>query len=414
MTLKAVIHASEVLTGAGIRAKDGRKPMDFDMGRIPDGALIYRTHKVNGQEVPDKIVWVGPTSDLPKKYLKLLKKNLRGSQALIPGLIDCHTHLVFAGNRSQEFAERCAGATYEDIAARGGGINATVDATRAATLEELERLAIARVQESRSYGVRTLEIKSGYGLSLEAELKILEVIPRLRKHFPEMTFTSTFLGAHAFPKNQTRKAYFDTLLDEILPEVARRKLADSCDVFVDRGYYTVKEAQVLLQKALKLGFKIKVHADELANTESALMAADLGALSADHLLKVSGHGIAALAKSKTVAVLLPGTAFYLKESQAPARRLIDSGAIVALSTDFNPGTCVTLSLPTIMTMAALYLNMSAAEIFAATTYNAAKALGLESCKGTLQEGMDADFVTLPFPRFEELYYRFAWSGFVSS
>lgn len=410
MTLKAVIHASEILTGVGIREKDGRKPVEEDLGRIEDGALIYRTHKVSGQEVPDKIVWTGKTSDLPKKYLKLLKKNLHGKQALIPGLVDCHTHLVFAGNRSAEFAARCAGATYEQIAAQGGGINATVMATRATSAQELERLAIARVQESRSHGVRTLEVKSGYGLSLEAELKILEVIPKLRKQFPDMTLTSTFLGAHAFPPDQTREAYMNCLMDEILPEVARRKLADSCDIFVDRGYYSVEEARVLLKKAARLGLKVKVHADELVNTESAQLAVDLKALSADHLLKVSEQGIAALGKSDTVAVLLPGTAFYLKEHQAPARKLMDAGARVALATDFNPGTCVTLSLPTIMTMAALYLGMSRAEIFAATTYNAARALGLHSRKGTLQEGMDADFVILPFAGFEELYYRFAWSG----
>jgi imidazolonepropionase len=411
MALKAFIHASEILTGAGIRRKDGRRPTEDDLGRITDGALVYSTRKVGGKEIPDQIEWVGKTSEFPKKYARVPKKDLKGKQAIVPGLIDCHTHLVFAGDRSDEFAERCGGATYEEIAARGGGIVASVKATREATPAQLEKLAIARVRESRSYGVRTIEIKSGYGLSAESELKVLEVAQRLKKRFPDMTFSTTFLGAHAFPKDCSREEYLDSLIKAMLPEVARRNLADACDVFIDRGYYTVDEARVILKQAKKLGLKVKVHADELANTESTRFAVEMGALSADHLLKISESGIAALSTSDTVAVLLPGTAFYLKESHAPARKLIDAGAAVALSTDFNPGTCVTLNLPTIMTIAALYLGMKRAEIFAAVTYNAAKALDLHHSKGVIETGMDADFIVLPFTRFEELYYRFAWSGF---
>ncbi len=410
MALRALIHASEILTGAGIRRKDGRRPTENDLGRIEDGALVYRTRKVAGKEIPDQIEWVGKTSELPKKYAKVPKKNLRGAQAVIPGLVDCHTHLIFAGDRSDEFAERCGGATYEEIAARGGGIVASVKATREATAAQLEKLAIARVQESRSYGIRTIEIKSGYGLSPESEIKVLEVAARLKKRFPEMTFSTTFLGAHAFPKDCSREAYLESLMKVMLPEVARRKLVDACDVFIDRGYYTVDEGRMLLKQAKKLGMKVKVHADELANTESARFAVEIGALSADHLLKISDDGIAALSTSDTVAVLLPGTAFYLKEAHAPARKLIDAGAAVALSTDFNPGTCVTLNLPTIMTIAALYLGMKRSEIFAAVTYNAAKALDLHHSKGSIEPEMDADFAVLPFAKFEELYYRFAWSG----
>jgi imidazolonepropionase len=410
MALRAIVHASEILTGAVIRLKDGRRPTEDDLGRIIDGALVYSTRKVGGKEIPNQIEWVGETSSLPKKYARVPKKDLRGKNTVISGLVDCHTHLVFAGDRSDEFAARCGGATYEEIAARGGGIVASVRATREATAAQLEKLAIERVEESRSYGVRTIEIKSGYGLSTESELKVLEVANRLKKRFPEMTFSTTFLGAHAFPKDCSREEYLNSLMKEMLPELARRKLADACDVFIDRGYYTVDEARLILMQAKKLGMKVKVHADELANTESARFAAEIGALSADHLLKISDTGISALATSDTVAVLLPGTAFYLKEAHAPARKLIDAGAAVALSTDFNPGTCVTLNLPTIMTIAALYLGMTRAEILAAVTYNAAKALDLHAHKGTLEAGMDADFVILPFARFEELYYRFAWSG----
>jgi imidazolonepropionase len=402
---RIITHASEILTGQGIRAKDGRHPREEDLGRIPDGALVIREQKRG----PGRIEWVGPTSELPKKFKKLRARNLRQKQAVIPGLVDCHTHLLFAGDRSDEFAARCGGATYQEIAAKGGGIVSTVRATREATAAELERLGVERIREARAYGVRTLEIKSGYGLSLESELKLLSVIPKLRKRFKDMTLTATFLGAHDFPRDKERAEYLSELTQEMLPEVARRKLADTCDVFVDQGYYTRDEGRRILEKARSLGLKTKLHADELADTDSARLAAELGALSADHLLKVSDAGIQALARSQTVAVLLPGTAFYLKAPHAPARKLLDAGARVALSTDFNPGTCPCLSLPTILTIAALYLGMTRAELFAAVTYNGAKALGLESRKGTLEPGMDADFAVLPFARFEESYYRFAWA-----
>ncbi|MDR3605817.1 MAG: imidazolonepropionase [Oligoflexia bacterium] len=403
MANQAIVHASELLTGAGIRVKDGRHVAEEDLGRIKDGALVYSVTRT-GREIE----WVGPTAKLPKKFARAKKVDLKGLRAVVPGFVDCHTHLVFAGDRSDEFALRCGGVSYEEIAARGGGILTTVRATREASIAELEKLAIARVKESESYGVRTLEIKSGYGLSFEAELKVLQVIARLKKRFPEMTFRSTFLGAHDFPKDRTREEYLSDLLDKMLPEVTRRKLADACDIFVDQGFYTLEEAKLVLARARELGLAVKMHADELVNTESAALAADLNCLSADHLLKISDRGIAKLASSNTVAVLLPGTAFYLKAPHAPARKLIQAGACVALSTDFNPGTCMTLNLPAVMTIAALYLGMTRAEILAAVTYNAAKALGLHDRKGTLEPGLDADFTILPFARFEEAYYRFAW------
>jgi imidazolonepropionase len=396
--MKVLVHASELLTGAGIRRKDGRKVTEEDLDAIADGAIVSHG---------DRIAWVGKTSDLPKRYLKAPRKNLHQKQAIIPGLVDCHTHLVFAGDRSAEFAARCGGKTYQQIAAEGGGILATVKATREASVEELSKIALKRLKEAYSFGVRTIEIKSGYGLSVESELKVLEVIRRLKKRAPEMTIATTFLGAHDFPKECSRPEYVDLLIDELLPQVAKKKLADACDVFMEEGYYSAAESEAILNRAKSLGLKIKIHADELQNTEAASLGARLGALSADHLLKISRQGIRDLARSQTVAVLLPGTAFYLKANHAPARALIDAGACVAISTDFNPGTCVTLSLPTIMTIAALYLGMTRAELFASVTYNPAKALALEARKGTLEPGKDSDFLVLPYPKFEELYYRFA-------
>lgn len=409
--VRVLVHASEVLTGAGVRQKRGRHVREEDLGRIEDGAMAYTEHKVRGAWVPGRIEWVGPTAELPKKFKRVRAVNLKHQHAVVPGFVDCHNHLVFDGDRAGEFAERCGGVSYEEIAARGGGILTTVRATRAASEERLLKLGRTRIKELYAFGVRTLEIKSGYGLSHESELKLLRVAKQLRAEHPEIAIHITYLGAHAFPPDQAREAYLTEMLERTLPEVVSRKLADSCDVFIDRGYYTGVEGEQLLLKAKELGLAVRVHADELANTESAALATRLGALSADHLLQVSDTGIKALANSETVAVLLPGTAFYLRAAHAPARKLIEAGAAVALATDFNPGTCMTLSLPTIMTIAALYLGMTRAEIFAAVTYNAAKALGMESERGTLEAGQDAAFAVLPFARFEETYYRFAWSAF---
>ena len=326
----------------------------------------------------------------------------------MPGLIDSHTHLVFAGSRANEFARRCAGTTYQEIANEGGGILTTVTATREASVEQLFEVAVKRALIAYRFGVRTIECKSGYGLNHETEIKCLQVVQHLKKALPQMTFVSTYLGAHAIPTDQKRSHYLDEMLHKTLPMVKAKKLAEICDVFVDEGYYTLAEAERILRTAKKLGLKIKMHADELGNTESAHLSTRLDALSADHLLKISDRGIQSLAKSNTVATLLPGTALYLKEKFAPARKLLDAGARVAIATDFNPGSCYSLNLPFMMNLSALYMNMNMAEIFAGVTYSAAASLGLEETKGTLLAGFDSDFVVLPYPNFEEMYYRMAW------
>ena len=417
MSLRAVLHASELLTGAGLRSKEGRHPQEDDLGRIEDGALVYRVRSVRvpgerkAKEVPTRIEWVGKTSDLPRKFSKGIKKtSLNQKRAVIPGLVDCHTHLVFAGDRSDEFALRCGGMSYQEIAQRGGGIQSTVKATRAASEDELFEIACERAKEAYQLGIRTLETKTGYGLEWETERKCLRVAKRLAKAFPEISFHSTFLGAHAVPPGKTSEQYLDEVISKMLPEVSKQKLATACDIFVDEGYFTRSDAQRLLTEAKRLKLNVKIHADELGNTESASLAAQLSALSADHLLRISDEGIAALARSKTVAVLLPGTAFYLNTAQAPARRLFAAGARVAISTDFNPGTSMTLHLPAVLTIAALQLKLTRAELFASVTYNAAAALGVEAKRGTLEKGMDASFTVLPFGRFEEIYYRFAWNS----
>ncbi len=408
MTFEALVHASEVITGRGVRLKDGKRITDEDLGRIPDGAIVYSRHSVAGQSVPKKVEWVGPTEELPKKWSEVPKTDLKRKRAIVPGLIDCHTHLVFAGDRSAEFAARCGGASYEEIAQKGGGILTTVKATRAASEARLIRLASARLREVYRRGVRTVELKTGYGLTAESEIKTLRVIQALRRKFPKMTLKATYLGAHAVPSGVDRSEYIRKIVEETLPAIGRQNLADTCDVFVDEGYFTRDEGRAILLAAQRHGLPAKIHADEMTNTEAATLAVELGALSADHLLKISDSGIQSLSRSSTVAVLLPGTAFYLKAHQAPARKLLDAGVRVALATDFNPGTFMCSSLPVVMTLAALYLGMTCPEIFAAVTYNGAKALGLEAHKGTLEPGSDADFWVLPFRKFEESYYRFAW------
>jgi imidazolonepropionase len=379
--------------------KEGRMLVPSDLSEIPDGAVVFDS---------EKILWVGPTSEMPREYGSVKKTDLKKKSAIMPGLIDAHTHLVFAGSRAHEFARRCAGTTYQEIAEEGGGILTTVKATREASQESLFEGALKRALIAYRHGVRTLECKSGYGLDHKTEMKCLEVVKHRAQALPQMTFVSTYLGAHAIPPGVKKSQYIDEMIHKTLPELKKRNLASFCDVFIDEGYYTHQEGERILRAAKKLGLKTKVHADELTETDSARLAAKLESSSADHLLKVSQKGIQALAKSDTVAMMLPGTAFYLKATYAPARKLLDAGARVGIATDFNPGSCYSLNLPLMMNLSALYLSMNAAEIFAGVTYSAAASLGLEDRKGAILEGYDSDFVVLPYERFEEMYYRMGW------
>ena len=320
---------------------------------------------------------------------------------MTPGLIDPHTHAVFAGNRVEEFLARARGEKYT-----GGGILTTVAATRAASEEELVKLAKPRLLRMLSQGVTTVEIKSGYGLTLKDELKMLLAIRRLSEELP-MTLVPTFLGAHAFPPELSREQYLAVLLGEMIPSVAKEGLARFCDVFCDRGFYTVEEARRILLAAKAHGLGLKIHADELSYVGAAELAGELSATSADHLLHVSEAGIAALARAGTVAVLLPGTAFVLDEPYPPARKLIEAGVPVALGTDFNPGSCPIASLPWVMSLAVLKLKMTPEEVVSAVTLNAAAALGLAEDLGTLEPGKRADLVVWDAKTWAEIPY---WMG----
>jgi imidazolonepropionase len=353
-----------------------------------------------------QIDWVGPTAELPPVPPDAEVIDASG-KTVLPGWIDSHTHLLFAGSREDEFEQRLLGQTYQEIAARGGGINATVRRVRETSRENLKALARPRLERLLRFGVTTVEVKSGYGLTLADELKCLEVIAELNAEGP-WELVPTFLGAHAVPPEyqQDRAGYVRLLTDEMLPEVARCRLAEFCDVFCETGVFSLDESERILTKARQLGFRLKLHADELTSLGGAELAARLGAVSADHLLCITEAGIEALAASGTVAALLPGTAFFLGLPYAPARRLIERGVAVALASDCNPGTCPTENLPLVGAMACTQMKMLPAEAITALTLNAAAALGRADRVGVLAPGKQADLVVYDVPNYRHLFYHF--------
>ena len=396
MTL-VIQHASELVRIAAGGRTTLRGLSLGDGGVITDGALV-----IEGE----KIAWVGPTAKLPLLAPDAQVIDATG-KTVLPGFIDSHTHLLFAGSREDEFVQRLQGRSYQEISARGGGINATVRHVRGASKTELKELARQRLQRFLHFGVTTVEVKSGYGLTLTDERKCLEAIAELNAEGP-LELVPTFLGAHAVPPEfaHDRDGYLRLLLDDMLPEVARCRLAEFCDVFCETGVFSLEETQALLAKARGLGFGLKLHADELTPLGGAELAARLGAASADHLLCISAAGIDALAASDTVATLLPGTAFFLGVACAPARRLIQRGAAVALASDCNPGTCPSENLPLVGSMACTQMGMLPAEVVAALTLNAAAALGRSARLGSLEAGKQADVLVCDVPNHRQLYYHF--------
>jgi imidazolonepropionase len=356
-----------------------------------------------------QITWLGRTAELPPLPADAEILDATG-KCVIPGLVDSHTHLIFAGSRDDEFEQRLSGATYQQIAAQGGGINATVRRVRAASKDELKLLARRRLDRLLSFGVTTAEVKSGYGLNVADEIKCLDAIAELNAEGP-LELVPTFLGAHALPPEfrEDREGYLRLLTQEMLPEVARRRLAEFCDVFCETGVFSLAESERVLLRARELGLRLKLHADELTPLGGAELAARLGAVSADHLLCISDAGIEALAASGTVATLLPGTAFFLGVESAPARRLIERGVRVALASDCNPGTCPTENLPLVGTMACTQMGMLPAEALAALTINAAAAVGRADRLGSLEVGKQADLVILDVPDYRQMFYHFGVS-----
>ena len=354
-----------------------------------------------------RIADVGPWPALRDRYRGADVTEISG--VLFPGFIDCHTHAVFGAPRLDDHQRRALGESYQTIAAGGGGILQSVRDVRARDAAELEALARERLLMLRAHGSTTIEVKSGYGLELETELKQLRVVRRLAET-ERLGLVPTFLGAHAVPPEfrSHRAEYVRLVVEAMLPAVAREHLARCCDVFCEPGVFTVPEARAVLTAARGHGLALKLHADELEGSGGAELAVELGALSADHLAGISDAGIHALAASDTIAVLLPATMSFLgKPRQAPARRLVEAGAAIALATDFNPGTSPTIGLPVVMSLAISQLGLRHAEAMLAVTVNAAAALGLAGDRGQIARGFAADLVTCEVADWREVAY---WVG----
>ena len=353
-----------------------------------------------------RIVWVGDDRELERAVTLAPHATLldAAGAAVVPGFVDAHTHLAFAGDRDDEIRRRLAGASYEEIAAAGGGIVRTVEATRAASVGELAGLVSGRLDEMLRCGTTTAEVKSGYGLETTAELRSLEAI-RLAARSHPVTVVPTFLGAHEVPREHRgdRSRYLELLLNEMLPAVAEHRLAVFADVFCERGVFSVEESRAILTAARARGLKLRLHADELADTGGARLAGELRARSADHLVFVSESGIRALAEASCVATLLPSAAFYLRLGRfAPARALIEAGVPVALASDVNPGGGLSPSLPFAMAIACFAMGLALEEALAAVTINAAYSLDLHDELGSIEPGKRADLVLLRSPRLLDL------------
>lgn len=324
-----------------------------------------------------------------------------------PGLIDSHTHLIHGGSRENEFSMKLNGVPYIEILNNGGGILSTVKATKEASEEELYKKAKKSLDRMLEFGVTTVEEKSGYGLELNTEIKQLEVARALDKNHP-VDLVHTFLGAHAVPEEykENHKAYIDILVDVMMPKIKDMGLAEFCDVFCEEGVFTIEESEYILQKAKEIGYKLKIHADEIESLGGAELAAKLGCVSADHLMAASDEGIKMMAENNVVANILPATSFNLNKNYADCRKMIDMGAIVSLSSDYNPGSCPSENLQLVMQLGCLHLKMTPNEVLTAVTINAAYAIDRADKIGSIEVGKNADFVVFDARNVEYLMYHF--------
>jgi imidazolonepropionase len=355
----------------------------------------------------ERIAAVGPRASVENQVEVTSRTQVIDAQGKVvtPGLIDPHTHLIFGGSREDEFYLRARGADYMEIMEAGGGILSSVRATRSASLEELVTSGRQRLQWMLQMGVTTVECKSGYGLDLQTELKQLEAVRILQQEQP-VELVPTFLGAHAWPPEYegNQEGYVGFLVDTVLPAVREQGVAEYVDVFTEKGVFSVEQSRRIFQRAVELGFSLRVHADEMHTLGGAELAAELGMASADHLLMVSGQGISALAESDVMPILLPGTAFSLRKPYAPARKMLEAGLPLALATDFNPGSCPTANLVLVMSLACLYMAMTPEEVFNAVTINAAHSLGRSSRLGSLEPGKQADVVIFGVDDYRKIPY----------
>ena len=396
-----LINAGQLVTVAGNSDHPKRGDELSEIAVITDGAVAARD---------GVIAAVGTTSELQDRVELEEDAVVIDAQGkvVLPGLVDPHTHVVFAGSREHELEMKIQGMPYLEILARGGGILDTVRSTREASCEDLVRTAAKYLDEMLAQGTTTAEAKSGYGLTLKDELKMLEAIRVLQETHP-VDLVPTFLGAHAIPEEykDDPDGFVDLVIQEMLPAISPLGLARFCDVFCEEGVFSVEQTRRILLEAKRLGFELKIHADEMVTLGGAELAAELGATSADHLMMISDQGIEMLAASETIAVLLPATTFcVMGERYAPARKMIEKGAAVALSSDFNPGSSPVNSLQIVMGIACRQLKMTPAEVISAVTINAAHAIGCASSVGSIEEGKRADLVIFDAQDYRYLMYRF--------
>lgn len=388
-------NLAQILTLAPAHLKDGRNLLPADCGIIDSGAIIFDQNTIH---------WVGKSSEIPTSFSIEHSFDLAG-HVLTPELVDSHTHLVFAGNRANEYTMRLNGADYQEIATAGGGILASTTATRSASFEELFDSGKKRIKEISSYGVGTIEIKTGYALTLEAEYLVSQVIDALKKYFaPDIQIINTSMAAHALPKEfKSTKDYMESVVVPLLKKLKEDHLVDQADIFHEKGYFNDEDLELFIMACKNLNIPFKLHADEFNDNGGAVSAATHGALSADHLLSSTQDSLKILANSQTVATLLPGTGFFLGKPQADAQFLLNSGAKVAIASDFNPGSCHVDNLLLCASIAAPHYKMNIAQLWAAITLNSAHALGLTS-QGALIKGLRPRFALYKCPQLSEITY----------
>ncbi len=393
-------NASQLVTCSGFKAKKGSQMQDLHV--IENGTVTIEDGIIRSVGTTQDVLSTDTASYVQKGFEVIDA----AGHAVLPGFVDSHTHFVFGGYRAEEYSWRLSGMPYMEIMKRGGGIFNTVAATRRTSKETLIESGKKRLDSMLAFGVTTVEGKSGYGLDADTEIKQLEVMETLEKSHP-VDIAKTFMGAHAVPEPYKGKEddYIDFMIEAVMPVIADRHLAEFCDVFCEKNVFSIDQSRRLLRHAGQLGFKLKLHADEIVPLGGTELAAELGAVSADHLLYASDKGIAAMAQAGTVATLLPATAFSLKEPYARARAMIDAGCAVALATDFNPGSCFTESIPLLFALATLYMGMTTEEVITALTLNGAAALNREASTGSIDVGKLGDVILLDSPSYHFLSYH---------
>ncbi|OFZ14865.1 MAG: imidazolonepropionase [Bdellovibrionales bacterium RBG_16_40_8] len=425
--LKVFTGIKELMTLKDAAAKDGRYITEHDLGVIKDGAIIAResnilwvgqkknlhralrdltefvVKKTAAESVAKNVTDESVVKNIAKRRVRVKPKITEISlkaECVMPAFVECHTHLIFAGDRQNEFEMRNQGMSYQEIAQKGGGILSTVKQTQKASEKELLRLAEERAKNFVRQGVATIEVKSGYGLTEEAELKILKVAKKIRS----ARVVSTYLGPHAIPKDKSVEKYLREIQSSTLHKIKRQNLADRIDMFIEKGYFSLDQAKTYYRIAKSLEFRLTGHVEQLSHTGASQCLTELDADSVDHVVEISDADIAQIAKSQTTAVLLPASDFYLKMNYPPARKLIDMGARVAIATDFNPGSSPTQDLSLVGVLSRLQMNMTLPEVIAAYTIGAAHALNLQDSLGSIEIGKQCDFIVID-GSWRELFYQ---------